>query len=126
MGPRSQVSLRTRAFRMIRRLTISAGAATVGLTGAFTAAAAVTFAGGSNPPPAPPAVPLKPTPQQTAPPAPIVDVKVVHQAGYAPGTYRPPASSGGVALPRPPVSAPGAMPAPPPPPVCVGTPSKPC
>lgn len=102
-------------------MTLSAVAATAGLTGAFTAAAAYTFAQSKPAPAHVPQVPMLPTPQQSAPPSPIVEIQVVHHSGYAPGTV----VSGGGSL-RPPSAAPGAAPLPPPAPVCVSTPSKPC
>jgi len=114
--------LRDRALRRSRLATAGGLAGALGLTGAFSTAAAVTFSGKPVAAPAkPPRVPVATAPVQQAPPPPLVVVRTVHHA----------ARTGWVGAPAPPAQAPRPIavapaPAPPPPPPCVSTPSHPC
>jgi hypothetical protein len=122
MGER-EGTLRDRALRRTQAATLGGVAGALGLTGAFSTAAALTFSGkpASAPHHPAPDVPAAAAPEQQAPPAPLVVVHVVHHASRGGGTVY-------AAAPAPPNRAPQAMPAAPPPPLpaCVSTPSHPC
>jgi len=123
----SEVAIRDRALRLVRRATVSVICSVVALTGVFSTAAALTFSGkAAAHHEAPPVIPSAAPPVQKARPAPIVVTKVVHvpygsYAAYSTGTK----STGGSAA-QPPAQGPAAAPPPPPPAACVSTPSKPC
>lgn len=111
MVRRPEEKVRDRAILIVRLATAAGVAGALGLTWAFSNAAASYFSGRAPAPPPPPKVPLQATPVQKS--RPVVTTVVHHPAG----TY---------AAPRPPSAAPGAAPPPPPKPVCVSTPSRPC
>jgi hypothetical protein len=123
MEIRPELAVRDRALRLVRMSTTTAILGALGLTGAFSTAAAMTFSG--KPPvhhDAPPVLPARAAPAQVAPPAPIVITQYV-TVPY--GTYTATtATSAGASAPAAPGAA--APPPPPPPPACVSTPSKPC
>ena len=122
MPPRPEIVVRDRALRMVRLSTTTAIVSALGLTGAFSTAAAMTFSGKpAAHRDAAPVIPLRAAPAQAAPPAPIVINQYVRVA-Y--GSYAMAATSTGA--PAAPAAQPGAAPPPPPPPACVSTPSKPC
>jgi hypothetical protein len=141
MKGRLSPSTRDRALRLVRLATFGGLGGAVGLSGAFSVAAALTFSGKPvaatlRPTPAPPQVPMAANPVQAPPPTPVVVQQVVHQpaAAYsATGSRlasgpRPPAQAP-AALGGPAAAAPVGLPAPPPPPpapVCHSTPSAPC
>jgi len=125
----SDVAIRDRALRVVRRATISAVGTVVALSGVFSVAAALTFSGK----PAahqekPPVVPSAAAPVQKPGPAPIVITQVVRVPYGSSVSYKGTTSSGGGSVASAPSSsgAPAAAPPPPPPPACVSTPSKPC
>lgn len=127
MDRRSDPGHRDRAMGRVRRGTVGAVGTALGLSGVFSAAAAVSFAGNqtSAPPVSPPFVPVEAAPAQAPPPTPPVVIRIVHH---------PATLAGGGAAPRPPAQAPApagrapsvAPPPPPPPPLCHSTPSHPC
>jgi len=130
MDARSEAAIRDRAYRLVRRATISVICSVVALTGIFSTAAALNFSGKpvAAHHDAPPVLPSATPPVQKAPPAPIIVKRVVYVPYGASGSYTGTTASGGGAAPAPAPagSGPVAAPPPPPPPACVSTPSKPC
>lgn len=119
---RVDVHHRDRGRRRARLLTWAGIAGALGLSGAFSTAAAATFSGKqATAPPRPPAVPRLATPVQHPPPPPVIVEQVVHHASRQ--AYPNP---GAAMAPAPPRQGPVPAPPPPPPPACVSTPSHPC
>lgn len=113
--------------RALRQIRLWSGAAAVGAAGLTGAVAAVTAGSFSTAVPdvsaRPPRVPQESRPVQSAPPTPVVIIKVVHSALSSGGSLRPPASGPAAAAPARGQAAP---PPPPPAPACHSTPSRPC
>lgn len=128
MDARSDAAIRDRAYRLVRRTTISVICSVVALTGIFSTAAALSFSGKpvAARHDAPPVLPSAAPPVQKAPPAPVIVKRVVYVPYGASGSYTGTTTSGAAAAPAPAGSGPVAAPPPPPPPACVSTPSKPC
>lgn len=119
---------RDRALRKVSLWTAAGIAGAAGLTGAVAALTATSFAAASPKltPSAAHPVPVEAAPVQSAPPTPLVIVRITHApAAAGSGSLRPPLSAP-TAAPAPAGGGASSAPPPPPPPACHSTPSHPC
>ena len=119
---------RDHALRRVASWTTGGISGAVVLTGALSVVSAASFAVATSSSSAPshvPGIPPEAAPVQSAPPSPLVIVRVVHVPASPGNSY---ARSSRIAPPRkaPSAGSPPPPPAPPPPPVCHSTPSHPC